>query len=149
MKYLSDYVLKALNLAAEAHAGQKDKSGRDYIFHPITVALTLAGNGCSEMSIAAGLLHDVVEDSDYTFDDIASMGFPKEVVDALRLLTHDNPTDYFDYVAEVKTNPIARQVKNADLLHNLDRSRLANPSERDLERWKKYEKALKLIEDEH
>ncbi len=149
MEYLSDYVLKALNLAAEAHAGQKDKAGRDYIFHPVTVALTLARNGCSEMAIAAGLLHDVVEDSDYTFDDIAAMGFPQAVIEALRLLTRDSSTDYFDYVAEVKTNPIARQVKNADLLHNLDRSRLPNPSERDIERWKKYERALKRIENEH
>lgn len=149
MDYLSEFVLKALNLAAEAHSGQKDKAGRDYIFHPVTVALTLAKNGCSDTAIAAGLLHDVVEDTDYTLEDIEAMGFPRDVVAALKLLTHDPSVDYFDYLDELKGNQIACEVKNADLLHNLDRSRLICPTERDIERWHKYERALKIIENEH
>ncbi len=149
MEYLRDYVLKALLLAAEAHRGQKDKAGRDYILHPVSVALTLAKNGCSDIAIAAGLLHDVVEDSDYTIEDILKMDFPSEVVEALKLLTHTSPVDYFDYISNVKRDSTARLVKNADLLHNLDRSRIDNPTERDLERWRKYEQALKIIENEH
>lgn len=99
----------------------------------------------SEVAVAVALLHDVVEDTDYTIDDIIAMGFPKSVTDALALMTHDKSVSYMDYVAKVKTNPIARAVKLADLRHNSDISRLDTVDEKTIERLKKYAAAIELL----
>lgn len=147
MEYISEYVSKALLIALKAHAGQKDKGGNDYINHPVTVATILAKNGCSDLHIATALLHDVAEDSDYTLEDLNQMGFPKEVITALSLLTHSKDIPYMTYIRGVKTNKIAKAVKTADLMHNLDEKRIANPSEKDMARWEKYREALKLLEE--
>lgn len=147
MKYLSSYVLQALQLAIEAHAGQTDKAGRSYIHHPVTVAMILAKNGFSDLHITAALLHDIVEDTRYTFDDLSRMGFPDEVVEALRHLTHREDLPYMDYVRAAARNPIARAVKKADLLHNLDTSRIPHPTDADLARWDKYREALALLRE--
>ena len=133
---------KALRLAYEAHAGQFDKSGVPYVFHP----LHLAEQMDDEDSIVAALLHDVVEDTAYSLADLQAMGFPAGVLEAVALLTHDPAEPYLSYVARVKENPIARRVKLADLRHNSDLSRIDQVTERDLERVEKYAAAIRLLE---
>lgn len=111
----------ALEIAMKAHKGQRDLDGNPVILHPLTVAL----KGNNESEIVAGLLHDVVEDTDWTFDDLLKAGIKPEVVDALRLLTHSKDVPYMDYVQRIAEshNPIAINVKCNDLEHNLDRGR--------------------------
>lgn len=145
MNRLSEQISKAMKLAFQAHEGQVDKGGQSYILHPLTVAMTLASQGFDEDTITAGLLHDVIEDTQYSFEDLQAMGFHATVINALRLLTHDKDTDYMEYVRKVKENPIARAVKMADLLHNSDRSRLEVVTDKDEQRSAKYECALKTL----
>ena len=138
----TDNTRKAIKLCYEAHAGQVDKSGLPYVHHP----LHLAEQMDDEASTVAALLHDVVEDTSYGFDDLERMGFGDEVIAALRLLTHDDSVPYMDYVKAIRTNPIARKVKLADLAHNSDLSRLDHePTEKDLERVEKYKKAIDIL----
>jgi len=111
---------KAMRIAYEAHHGQVDKSGVPYVFHPLHLAESME----DEISCCVALLHDVVEDTDITLEDLAQV-FPAEVVEAVALLTHAEDVDYFDYVRKIKTNPIAKTVKLADLAHNMDASRFA------------------------
>ena len=133
---------EAIRLAFEAHEGQTDKSGLPYILHPLHVAEQMN----DENSTVAALLHDVVEDTPWTLEDLAERGFGPEEIEALRLLTHDDGTDYMDYVRALKSNPIAWKVKLADLAHNSDRTRLeGEPTERDLERYRKYQKAREIL----
>lgn len=132
-------VENVLRMAIEAHDGQKDLDGNPVILHPLIVGL--AGKNREEM--IAGFLHDVVEDTDYTFDDLLAKGVDKEIVDALRLLTHEKGTDYYDYVQRIidSGNQIALAVKRNDLTHNLQRGRAGG-------HWKqvqKHEKALEMI----
>ena len=133
---------KALRLAYEAHAGQFDKSGVPYVFHPLHLAEQME----DEESIIAALLHDVVEDTAYSLADLRAMGFPEKALEAVALLTHDPAEPYLSYVARVKENPIARRVKLADLRHNSDLSRIDQVTERDLERVEKYAAAIRLLE---
>ena len=132
---------KALKLCFEAHKDQLDKSGMPYVFHPFHLAEQMD----TEDTTVAALLHDVVEDTDYTFEDLVSMGFSEEVITALRLLTHDDATPYMEYVAAVKSNPIAKAVKIADLKHNSDTTRLEVIDERAAKRVEKYASALALL----
>ena len=132
----------ALKLCFAAHKEQTDKSGIPYVFHPFHLAEQMQ----SEETIVAALLHDVVEDTDYTLQDLAAMGFDPVVIDALALLTHDDATPYMDYVRAIKENPIARAVKIADLKHNSDLSRLDAVDEKALQRIAKYRQALALLE---
>ena len=111
---------KALRIAYDAHAGQLDKCGAPYIAHPLHVAEQMD----DEASTCVALLHDVVEDSDVTLDGLAC-DFPPEVVEGVRLMTHEPGVDYLDYVRAVKGNPIAKKVKLADLAHNSDEIRFA------------------------
>ena len=111
--------LKAMDLAYRAHHDQRDKSGTPYIFHPIHLAEAME----DELSCCVALLHDTVEDTWVTLDDIRR-DFPAEVADAVALMTHDDGTDYFDYVRAIAENPIAKKVKLADLAHNSDQTRL-------------------------
>lgn len=134
---------KAMKLCFEAHKDQVDKSGLPYVFHPFHLAEQMT----DELSTIAALLHDVVEDTSYTFTDLREMGFPEEVLDALALLTHDGGTSYLDYVARLKDNSIARAVKLADLRHNSDLTRLDYADARALKRAAKYRKAIAILED--
>lgn len=111
----------ALEIALQAHKGQRDLDGNPVILHPLTVAL----QGNNESEIVAGLLHDVVEDTDWTFDGLLEAGINPEVVDALRMLTHSKDVPYMDYVQRIADshNPIAINVKCNDLEHNLERGR--------------------------
>ncbi len=134
---------KALKLCFKAHKNQTDKSGMPYVFHPFHLAEQMP----DELTTVTALLHDVVEDTPYTLDDLRAMGFPEEVIGALTLLTHDPAIPYLDYVAEIQSNPIATAVKLADLRHNSDLTRLDNPSDKDLARVEKYRKAIRLLEE--
>ena len=132
---------KAMKLCYEAHKDQVDKTGVPYVFHPFHVAEQMT----SEASTIVALLHDVVEDTDYTLDDIAAAGFGKEIVEAVALMTHEDDVPYLDYVARLKDNPIAREVKLADLAHNSDLSRLGEIDEETRQRLEKYEKAKAIL----
>lgn len=111
----------ALEIAIMAHKGQRDLDGNPVILHPLTVAM----KGRNENEIVAGLLHDVVEDTEWTFEDLLDAGISKKVVDALRLLTHNKNEEYLSYVQRIadSRNPIAINVKCNDLEHNLERGR--------------------------
>ena len=135
---------KAMKIAYEAHHGQVDKVGVPYIFHPIHLAEQMT----DEHTACAALLHDVVEDTAWTFDALEQEGFPAEVLDALRLLTHDDAVPYMEYVAAIRENPIAKAVKLADLAHNSDESRVEAADDRMRARWEKYRKAIFLLSAE-
>lgn len=129
-------------LCFAAHKDQTDKSGLPYVFHPFHLAEQMQ----DEASVVTALLHDVVEDTPYTLEDLAQLGFPQPVLDALALLTHDPSVPYLDYVARLKDNPIARQVKLADLRHNSDLTRLNQVTSQDRRRVKQYAAAIALLE---
>jgi hypothetical protein len=99
-----------------------------------------------EISTVCALLHDVIEDTDYTFDDLRGMGFPEEVIEALTLLTHDPAVPYMDYVKIIATNPTAKKVKIADLKHNSDLTRMNEIDEYAIRRTKKYKDALAFLQ---
>ena len=132
---------KAMKLCFKAHKDQVDKSGLPYVFHPFHLAEQMQ----DEATTVTALLHDVVEDSDYTLQELIDMGFPKEVTDAIALMTHDDAVPYLDYVRNLKDNPVARAVKLADLKHNSDLSRLDVINEKALKRVEKYHKAIRIL----
>lgn len=136
-----DFVKIAHEIAQKAHAGQVDKAGIDYIKHPETVASFVH----SDVERATAYLHDILEDTALTEKDLFQAGIPEEVVEAVELLTHDKNQDYFAYLEKVKSNPIAKAVKLADLRHNSDLSRLTNISEKDRQRLEKYKKAIRYL----
>ena len=133
---------KALKICFDAHKNQTDKSGLPYVFHPFHLAEQMK----TEETTIVALLHDVVEDTDITLEDLKEKGFSKEIIDAIALMTHDDDTDYMDYVREIKKNPIAKAVKLADLRHNSDLSRMDVIDEKVLERRKKYLEAIEILE---
>ena len=133
---------KAMQIAFNAHKDQLDKSDVPYIFHPMYLAEQMD----TEEECIVALLHDVVEDSDMTFEQLEKE-FSANVISVLKLLTHDKAVDYMDYVKEIKKNTIATKVKIADLTHNSDLSRLNVITEKDLKRKEKYQKALDLLKN--
>lgn len=134
---------QALKLCFKAHKEQIDKSGLPYVFHPFHLAEQMQ----TEETTIVALLHDVVEDTDYTIEDLKEMGFDKAVTDAVALMTHVDGVDYMDYVRAIKENPIAKAVKLADLKHNSDLTRMDIVDDKVLERRKKYLAALALLEE--
>ena len=133
--------IKARKFCYRAHKKQRDKSGVPYVFHPFHVAEQMT----TEASTIVALLHDVVEDTKYPLDDIAALGFGKEIVEAVALMTHEDGVPYMDYVAKLKDNPIAREVKLADLAHNSDPARLGKINKKAKERLEKYQKAIAFL----
>lgn len=111
---------KAMTLAYEAHHGQVDQAGVPYILHPVHLVEQME----DEISCCVALLHDTVEDTQVTFEQLEQM-FPEAVMDALKLLTHRKEVPYLDYVRAIGKNPIAVKVKLADIAHNSDQTRLA------------------------
>ena len=140
----TDLTKKAIKIAFDAHRNQTDKSGMPYVTHPLHLAEQMP----DEVSVCVALLHDVVEDSEYTLEDLAKEGFPEEITGRVALLTHDESVPYMDYVAALKDDPVAKRVKLADLRHNSDLSRIDHPTERDFERIKKYQTAIAFLEGE-
>jgi len=132
---------KALRTAISAHEGQPDKAEKPYILHPLRVMLQFD----DENSQVTALLHDVVEDSPITFEDLEKEGFPSEVLAALHCLTKTKGEDYDDFISRVLTDPLACRVKLADLMDNSDLSRLATVGTEDLDRVAKYARALTRI----
>ncbi|MCD7948860.1 MAG: GTP pyrophosphokinase [Erysipelotrichaceae bacterium] len=133
--------IKAMKLMFEKHKKQVDKTGVPYVFHPFHVAETLN----DEISVTVALLHDIVEDTDMTFKQLA-LDFPGEVIDPLKLLTHEKDVDYFEYIKQIGSNEIARKVKLADLRHNSDLSRMEHPTSFDYQRNEKYLKCIEYLE---
>lgn len=135
---------KAMRIAYAAHHGQTDCNGMSYVFHPYHLAEQMD----DEISCCVALLHDVAEDTEVTLDELAK-DFPQEVIEALKLLTHEKDTDYFEYVRKIKDNPIAKKVKLADLAHNMDRSRIVDSSvvsAEKLNKWdEKYGRAMEIL----
>ena len=137
----TDATKKAMRVCFAAHKDQLDRSGLPYVFHPFHLAEQMP----DEDTTVTALLHDVAEDSDIRLDDLRKMGFNERVMNALSLLTHDPAVPYTDYVRALKSDPVAKAVKLADLAHNRDLSRLADPCESDIERAKKYAEAIALL----
>lgn len=135
---------KAMKLCFEAHKEQTDKSGLPYVFHPFHLADQMP----DEDSTVAALLHDVVEDTQYTLNDLKEIGFSDSVIDAIALMTHDNSVPYLSYIWKIKENRVARMVKQADLHHNSDLSRLDRVTDKDTVRMLKYKIASAIL-DEH
>lgn len=135
---------KAIETAAKAHDGQTDKAGQPYIYHPLRVMLYARGD---ERVKCAAVLHDVMEDSGITENDLREAGFDEEIITALKLLTRREGEDYFEYVKNLKGNSIAKAVKLADFKDNMDMSRIKEPTERDFLRFEKYKKARDLLEE--
>lgn len=137
----TDLTKKALKLCFEAHKEQVDKTGLPYVFHPFHLAEQMD----DEISTVCALLHDVVEDTDTTFENLLEMGFPNEVVDVIKLLTHEESVPYMEYVRKISENPIATKVKIADLRHNSDNTRLSVIDEWAERRCQKYKQALDIL----
>ena len=133
---------KAMKIAYEAHQNQVDRAGVPYIYHPIHLAEQMN----TEIECVVALLHDVVEDTEITFEELEQF-FPKEAIDALKLLTHDKKVDYMKYVEEIKKNAIAKKVKIADITHNADETRLDTITTKDIERRNKYKEALEFLKN--
>ncbi|HAJ97014.1 MAG TPA: GTP pyrophosphokinase [Ruminococcus sp.] len=134
-------VKKAMLIAYEAHNGQFDKSGYPYIHHPMHLAEQMH----TEYETITALLHDVVEDTPVTLQELRNEGFPETVMQALQLLSHEDGVPYFDYIRNMRENETALKVKRADLMHNMDETRLPE-SKRSPERMSKYAEALKMVE---
>ena len=132
---------KAMNIAYNAHMNQFDKAGVPYIYHPIHLAEQMD----TETECIVALLHDVVEDTEVTFQELEK-DFSKEVIESIRLLTHGDDVNYMEYIKELSQNPIAKKVKIADLLHNSDETRLEKITIKDVARREKYKKALEFLQ---
>jgi (p)ppGpp synthase/HD superfamily hydrolase len=133
---------RAIEIAAEAHKGQFDKAGRDYIGHPLRVMEM----GKTEEEKIVGVLHDVVEDTDWTFEKLAEEGFSDEVITALKCVTKTSESENYDnFIDRVKKNPLAVAVKINDLTDNMDIRRLPYLSDKDVKRLKRYLKAYKRL----
>ncbi len=138
-----DYINTAAEIAIENHRNQVDKIGMPYILHTMAVASLLD----TPEQKCAGLLHDILEDTDMTEQDLLSAGIPERVVEIVKLVSHDKPCegkDYEDYLARIKTDPDAKAVKLADLAHNTDPKRAAQ-DEKSKERQAKYEAAKRFL----
>lgn len=133
---------KAIQVAVNAHAGQMDKAGQPYILHPMRVMMSLF---TLEEKIV-GILHDVVEDTTVTMHDLVVVyKFPSTILYAVEALTHRDGESYTDYILRVKKCPLAVRVKLADLKDNMNKDRIPFPSERDVKRWEKYERAYAVL----
>ena len=133
---------RAIEIAVEAHEGQIDKGGSPYILHPLRVMMSVDG----ELEKIVAVLHDVVEDSDWTFEALVAEGFSIEVIEALKSVTKNSDNeDYDSFIQRAIENPIGRKVKIADIRDNLDVTRISNITDKDVKRINKYKKALKLL----
>lgn len=140
-----DYINEAARIAVLEHTGQVDKVGMPYILHPMAVVSKLE----TPEQKCAGLLHDILEDTDTTSEDLLDAGIPERVVEIVKLVTHKKPCngkDYEDYLARIKADPDARAVKLADLAHNTDPSRVAKDKYAQ-ERMEKYRKAIEFLKN--
>jgi len=131
----------AYKIACKVHENQLDKGGNPYILHPIAVSEMVD----TEDEKIVALLHDTVEDTSITFEELKDYGFSNEIIIAIKAITKIKGESYEDYIDRVKDNPIALKVKIADLKHNMDLRRIPNPSRKDHERVRKYINTLKVL----
>nr|WP_205127954.1 GTP pyrophosphokinase [Paenibacillus amylolyticus] len=134
----------AISVALQAHKGQLDKGGHPYILHPLAVMNRVES---MEEKIVA-VLHDVIEDSEVTIEELRGLGFSEEILTAIQLLTRSTEDSYEEFIEKTTTNRVARNVKIADIKENMDISRIKNPTEEDVHRLEKYRKALERLERE-
>ncbi len=133
---------RAIQIAVEAHAGAKDRGGKAYILHSISVMMRCETD---EEKIVA-ILHDVVEDTDWTFEALREEGFTETIIEALKTVTkHSEDEDYDEFIQRSLKNEIGRKVKIADLRENLDVTRIGELTDKDIERINKYKRALKTL----
>ena len=132
---------RAIELAVEHHKGQFDKAGKPYILHPLRVMMSVDKD--DEKIVA--VMHDIVEDTDITLDDLRNEGFSEQVISAIECVTKGEEEDYDSFIERISHNPLAIQVKLADINDNMDLSRLSNVTEKDLERVEKYKKAKEKL----
>ena len=140
-KTLDDYLEYAINLATARHFSQRDKAGEPYILH----VLRVMHNVKSKPEKIVAVLHDILEDTETTIEEL-ERNLPEVLVTAICCLTHDNQTSYKTYIGCIKFNPIATNVKIADLRDNLDITRLPEITDRDVKRVNKYWKSLRELE---
>ena len=137
----TDLTRKAMKIAYEAHACQVDKAGLPYINHPLHLAEQME----TEDTCVVALLHDVVEDTPVTLEDLRKSGFTETQLHAIKAMTHEKDVSYMDYIRELRNNEIAVVVKIADIRHNSDISRIADPTEKDIRRLDKYKSAIDIL----
>lgn len=133
---------KALKICFDAHKDQVDKTGLPYVFH----SFHLAEQMDTEDAVCVALLHDTVEDTDISFEDLINEGFNDNIINALKLLTHNDDAPYLEYVARIKENPLARKVKLADLRHNSDLTRIDLTVDKIPPKYNLYLEAIKYLE---
>ncbi len=131
----------AIKIAAQAHQGQKDKAGAPYILHPLRMMMRLK----TEAEMITAILHDVVEDTDWTIEKLRENGFSEEVLEAVECVTNREGESYEQFIERAGKNPIARQVKIADLEDNMNIQRIGEISPKDLERLEKYHKSWSVL----
>ena len=132
---------QAINIAIKAHSGQTDKAGKPYILHPLRLMFQFD----TETEMIVAVLHDVIEDSDITCDDLKSAGFSDEVINAIDCLTKRKNENYDRFILRISKNDLARKIKIEDIKDNLDLTRLNQMTEKDLKRIEKYHRALKTL----
>jgi (p)ppGpp synthase/HD superfamily hydrolase len=132
----------AICLAAAAHAGHVDKAGAPYIFHPLRLMLRME----TEAEHMVAVLHDLIEDTPHTFEELRALGYPADVLCALDCVTRRETESYEEFILRIAPNPLARKVKIADLEDNLDLSRIAHPTEKDYRRLERYRAALAVLQ---
>lgn len=136
---------RALEIAVQAHKGQLQKDGLPYVLHPIKLMMSM---NTDDEKIAA-VLHDVIEDTPWSLEDLRNEGFSETLLDAIECLTHPKGLSYDDYIEQLSGNPLARQVKLADLQDNMDIRRIPDVVEKDLQRLAKYHRVWKMLIDSH
>ncbi|NGZ75127.1 bifunctional (p)ppGpp synthetase/guanosine-3',5'-bis(diphosphate) 3'-pyrophosphohydrolase [Saccharibacillus alkalitolerans] len=132
---------KAIALAARYHEGQTDKGGNPYVFHPIRLML----KALTEEEQIIAVLHDTIEDTDLTLDDLRREGFSDEIVEAIDRLSRRDDENYHEFILRIKENRLAARVKILDLQDNMDLTRIKKPSEKDQKRLAKYSRALDTL----
>ncbi len=135
---------KAIYIATKAHLNQTDKAGKPYILHVLRVMFSMD----TEEEMIAAVLHDTIEDSDITIDDLRKEGIPENVLEALVLLTYDKAINYDEYIDAIKVNPLAKKVKIADLQDNANFLRLNNFDDKICKKLEKYFKSYKKLIEE-
>lgn len=131
----------AIKIAAQAHQGQKDKAGAPYILHPLRMMMRMK----TEAEMITAILHDVVEDTDWTIEKLREKGFSEEVLEAVECVTNREGESYEQFIERAGKNPIARQVKIADLEDNMNIQRIGEINAKDLERLEKYHKSWSVL----
>ncbi len=132
---------KALLIAVQAHAGQMDKADMPYILHPLRVMMKMS----SVLEMIVAILHDVIEDSDWTIEQLRAEGFGEDILMALDLLTKRKCEEYEEFILRAKQNELSRKVKLADLEDNMDMKRMTKLEQKDIERLEKYHRSWQVL----